>query len=249
VKHDDLFGAVPFRFVDAFRASEIDALQFGLGSYLAALCFEAKNTSAGAATVWLSNLAEMFGVSHDTVGRRLHGLEPTWIECEVKVGQPAWRIRLTGLARPAQPPQALRGRYAPEGSPVRSVTYASEQPPDGANPHSEKDSGLFEATQSDLRSDDRRDETRRDKTKARIEERLDQDRSEVREPATDDEHFFAVLDALNEKPAKPSADWRPPVSRLERLEPTGSQPPAGEETILAEVDELLVEGVLREVAP
>ena len=202
-QHKDFAVFIPVRFVDAFRADVIDALHFGLACYVAALCFECRNTSGGVAVVRLSELAELFEVSVDTIGRKLHDLEPEWIECDVRPGQRAWRIRLTGLASPAEAPQNLRTTSAPEPPAVRSLTSASPKPPDRANRHAETDSHLAEPPQSHSEPED----TRPDPTRptAVTEERLDQSRSEVRaERVMDDDRFLALFAESNEK--KPEGD-------------------------------------------
>jgi hypothetical protein len=105
--------------------------------------------------VRLSNLADLFGVSVDTVSRHLRGLEPTWIECDVGAGQRAWKIRLTGLASPPKPveaPHDLRTSSAPEDPFLRRLTSAAAAPDDGANPHGEPDSVASEPPQDEAAS-------------------------------------------------------------------------------------------------
>jgi hypothetical protein len=190
VTHRDFATFIPIRFVDALRADEVDVLRYGLGCYVAALCFECRNTSGGVAVVRLSELAELFDVSVDTIGRKLHDLEPDWIECDVRSGQRAWRIGLTGLASPARPPHDLRRTSAPEGSPVRRLTSADEQSPDGASPHAETGSAPPEAPQGRAEPEDTRPDPTR--PKAVLEERLNPDVVEVRRK-TDDDRLLALL--------------------------------------------------------
>jgi hypothetical protein len=57
----------------------------------------------------------------------------------------------------------------------------------------------------------------------------------------DDERFLAVLAEIESKKSR--------TARLAELAAIGAGPPAGEEAILAELDDLLLEGVLVEVEP
>src|SRR5262245_32004607 len=94
-KHDDFAVFIPIRFYDAYDLGEITKRQFDIAVRVARRCFEVRNTSQGWAVIKLKPLAEEFEVSGDTISRDLWALHPKWVQCEVKSGQQAWRIRLT----------------------------------------------------------------------------------------------------------------------------------------------------------
>ena len=180
-KHDDHAAFVPIRFVDAFENDEVNRGQFTLGCYVAALCYRAKNTSGGVATVRLAALAELFETSVETIRRNLHALEPNWVECEVGTGQRAWQIRCTGLASPAQAPRDLHARSTSEGpqmwSSTSTETSTDELPPDDAKPPAESISVPSQPPQESPQNssplpDTRPDPTRPDRTTA-VEEKRD----------------------------------------------------------------------------
>jgi hypothetical protein len=133
-KHKDHAVFIPIRFYDAQDLGDVTQRQFDVGVKVARGCYDAKNTSDGWAVVPLKPLAEKYGVSEDTIGRDLRALEPTWIQCDVKSGQRAWRIRLTGLHSPPRPPLDLRTTSAPEPPPMRSLTSAERESQDSARP-------------------------------------------------------------------------------------------------------------------
>jgi hypothetical protein len=211
-KHDDLCVFVPIRFYDALELDDVTLRQFQLAVYVARRCYEAKNMSDGWAVVATKPLAERFEVSEDTITRDLHALELDWIQCDVKPGRRAWRIRLTGLASPAQPPRDLRTSSAPEGSPVRSLTSAERQSRDGASALPEPGCEPSEPPQSDSEPQDTRPDPTRanargeegidtnvegETTASRAREVDDEKLRDLREQLSrpcDDEKFLAALD-------------------------------------------------------
>lgn len=126
MKHEDPAAFLPFRFLDAFDGGEVSVRQLALAAYLIGKCYERRNLSDGWATIRTSDMTARFDVSADTIGRDLHAFaEAGWVQCDVSAGQRGgWRVRLTGLASPAQPPQDLRKTSAKDPPVLRRLTSA-----------------------------------------------------------------------------------------------------------------------------
>jgi hypothetical protein len=167
----DHFVPVPLRFFEALTAGDLDSAHLMVGVLIAHRCYEVKNTAAGVATVRLTTLADLCGVSDDTIERKLDGLRASgWIDFErPKQGQRiGWRIWLRGLSldggadtTSAPPPHDLRTTSAQ--NPLR----CGSQPPQRYEPptvHSLMASGI--ETPRHFRKLKRRiRQTRRDETK------------------------------------------------------------------------------------
>src|SRR5207249_2489476 len=104
-------------------------------------------------------------------------LDPVWIECDVSDGQPGWRIKLTGLASPAQPPTSLHSGSTEEPTPEWSASSAEsstdELCPDAAKPDDGSGSAPPEAPLKPPPNDSRQNDTRPDPTRpSAVEEKL-----------------------------------------------------------------------------
>jgi hypothetical protein len=163
----DHFVPVPLRFFEALTAGDLDPGHFIVGVLIAHRCYEVRNTADGVATVRLATLADLCGVSHDTIQRKVEHLgERGWIGFEKpEPGQRiGWRIWLTGLARDdassTRATHELRMSYAPDPPPVRSSTSAEFSGEEAAPPHGQRDRSSARATH--VEPPKPTDETRRD---------------------------------------------------------------------------------------
>jgi hypothetical protein len=178
----DHFVPVPLRFFEALTAGELAPAQVMVGILIAHRCYEVRNTAGGVATVRLATLADLCGVTDDTIQRKLDVLrDGGWIDFErPKPGQRmGWRIWLKGLERnveadptSALAPQHLRTSSTEDPPPVRRSSSAALPAPSAATPHGERDRGSAQAPH--VNAADPTDETRRDETKKTVsEEKLD----------------------------------------------------------------------------
>jgi hypothetical protein len=170
VGHVDHFTAVPRRFTDAHIADELDAAHVVIGVHVAARCYEVRNTAGGVAALRLSALAELCGVSDETVRRKLHELrERRWIDFTPPgSGQrAAWRVWLTGLARDresSRAPQQLHSSSTKDPPPVWSSSSTGLPGSGTGIPLGNTESTSTPAPQDEVPVPDRRNETRRDET-------------------------------------------------------------------------------------
>jgi hypothetical protein len=168
--HVDHFVPVPLRFFEALTAGDLDATHVMVGVLIAHRCYEVKNTAGGVATVRLTTLADLCGVSDDTIERKLDGLRASgWIDLErPKQGQRiGWRIWLRGLSldrnadtSSVRPPHHLRTTSAKDPPPVRKSSSAEAPGGEGAIPHGKRDRSSAPPPQVD--SAEPTNETRRD---------------------------------------------------------------------------------------
>jgi hypothetical protein len=173
----DHFVPVPLRFFEALTAGDLDPVHLIVGALIAHRCYEVQNTAGGVATVRLATLADLCGVSHDTIQRKVDDLrERGWIDLErPNPGQRiGWRIWLTGLARDAEAEATsaratheLRTSYAPAPPAVRSSSSAEISGNEAATPHGQRDRSSARAPQAkvaDPTDETRREEKRREST-------------------------------------------------------------------------------------
>jgi hypothetical protein len=66
----DHFVPIPLRFVEALVAGDLDSTACLIGVLVARRCYEVKNTAGGVATVRLATLADLCGVTDDTIERK-----------------------------------------------------------------------------------------------------------------------------------------------------------------------------------
>jgi hypothetical protein len=176
------FTLIPRRFIDARIADEIDAVDVLIGVHVATDCFDALNTSDGVAPVRLSGLAELCGVSEETIRRRLHELRKQgWLDFEQPApGQrAAWRIWLVGLAyegADSSPAPQTNHRPTTETPPSVWSSSSTDLPPETpANRHGKRARTSTQAPQAEVEQSDKRNETRRNENekKAATSENLD----------------------------------------------------------------------------
>jgi hypothetical protein len=170
------FVPLPWEFFDAWLVDQrVKRTHVLCAFYVAARCFEAKNTGAGVAPIELSTVARLCSVSPETIRRTLHDLRRWgWIDFEAgDGGDPAWRIWLTGLSLEEPSPRPLHDLSTKAPAPVwRGLSTASPDS-EGANPHRETEHDSTTSPQSDSAETPIRDETKREKTTPRSEEKLD----------------------------------------------------------------------------
>jgi hypothetical protein len=164
------FVGLPWPFLDAWLAKEVDDLDVLIALYLGRRCFEARNTSGGIALVELSTLAELFDVSRETIRRRLQRLrERGWVDFQAVGGSsPTWRIWLTGLS--IEEPDQGGSTLAPQNEPPDLWSYSSTDKPEPteAIPQPESDSAPPLLHNPDFSGLDRRYETRREENQPAV---------------------------------------------------------------------------------
>jgi hypothetical protein len=180
----DHFVPVPLRFFEALTAGDLDPAHFIVGVLIAHRCYELRNTAGGVATVRLATLADLCGVSDDTIPRKLDDLrESGWIDFDrPKRGQRiGWRVWLKGLALNgeahttfAPAPHHLRTSSAGSPPPVRRSSSAASPAADGAMPYGEPDRT---SARTPHLAHAREDETKRDE-KRREENPLDEEKED-----------------------------------------------------------------------
>lgn len=159
------FIPVPWEFYDAWSVDRrVKPTHVLTALYVAARCFEARNTSGGTASVELSTLARLCDVGTEMIRRRLHDLRDWgWLDFEPgDGGDPAWRIWLTGLSLDEPSPPPLHHLSTETASPSWKGLSTDTPEPSDANPQEQRDSSSTTSPQRETRPRDRRDETKRE---------------------------------------------------------------------------------------
>jgi len=210
----DHFTIIPRRFTDAHLADELDHLHVLIGLHVAARCYEVRNTSDGVAAIRLTQLAELCGnVSIETIRRKLHELEPTWIACEVEPGQrSAWRIRLTGLAHEAVAdtphPHDLHTTSTETPPRVWRSTSTGLEAAEGLNPHGKRERTSTRPPELASEEQDIRDETKRDENETKAASSENQDHLGVETTAASNDLADALGRARLFDEMFPPRRWR-----------------------------------------
>jgi hypothetical protein len=157
------FIPLPWEFFDAWLVDRrVKRTHVLTALYIAARCFEARNTGGGIAPIELSTVARLCAVSPETIRRTLHDLrEWGWVDFEAgDGGDPAWRVWLTGLSLEGTSPRPLHDLSTKAPPPVwRGLSTASHES-GRANPLRERERTSTTSPQSDSAETPIRDETR-----------------------------------------------------------------------------------------
>jgi len=163
------FVPLPWDFFDAWAVDRrVKRVHVLTAVYVAARCFEAKNTGGGVAPIELGTVARLCDYKPEWIRRALHDLrEWGWIDFEAgDGGDPAWRVRLTGLSLDNPPPTPLQ--HLSNSEPPPSWRGLSNSSPTGeaANPHAERESVSNTSPSSASEEPHIRDETIREREKS-----------------------------------------------------------------------------------
>jgi hypothetical protein len=173
------FIPLPWEFFDAWLLERrVKRTHILSAFYIAARCFEARNTSGGVAPIELSTVARLCDVSTETIRRALHDLrEWGWLDFQAgDGGDPAWRLWLTGLSIESGSPRPLHDLSTETPPPTWRALSTDASDLTGANPRDERESAPSASPQRDRSKSPKRDETRPQETKTknpRSEEKLD----------------------------------------------------------------------------
>jgi DeoR-like helix-turn-helix domain len=168
-RRSEHFAAVPGRFIHNWYDGELGPLHVLIALDLVWRCHQARNTAGGIARVSLSELAEVYEVSEETIRRKLHDLhEAGWIDFEQprRGPGPKWKIWLAGLAlrhssEVAEEPSFHRVS-SPEGVPARKLISTGMDLEEAATPHEDWSGNSSEFPHEPSVQNNRRDETRRE---------------------------------------------------------------------------------------
>jgi len=163
------FVPLPWEFFDAWHVGRRVKRRHVLTAfYVAARCFEAKNTGGGVAPIELATVARLCDYKPESIRRALHDLrEWGWIGFEAgDGGDPAWRVWPTGLSLDNPPPRPLQHLSNSEPPPSWRGLSKSSHDEEAANPHDERES-VSNPSQSGTSEEPRiRDETIREREKS-----------------------------------------------------------------------------------
>jgi hypothetical protein len=198
------FIPLPWAFFDAWLVDRRVKRTHVLSAvYVAARCFEVKNTGHGIAPIELSTIARLCNASTETIRRTLHDLRSWgWIDFRAgHGGDPAWRIWVTGLSLEGPSPRP-RNDLSTETPPAawRGLSTAAQVGAD-ANQHGDRTQPSPTSPQSVSGEPPKRNETRpqeKNNRKPLSEEELDNVLGEGTKREND--RFLAALREVNARP-------------------------------------------------